>query len=708
MTDPGDSPIPAPVAAVRPRRLRSPYGDRTDPYYWLRDDAREDPEVLAYLEAENAYRRAMTAPIADLEKRLYAEIVARLPRRDSTVPYFKQGYWYYERFDPDAEHPVLLRRRGSMDAPEETMLDANALAAGHDYFQIGAAEVSPDGRMLAYCEDTVGRRQYRLRLRDLETGVTLPTVIEDVEADLAWASDGRTLLYVAKDPETLLGLYVRKHLVGTDPAADVLVFEQADRSFYTGVSKSKSERFLFIHMESTVASEWRYARADDPALEFRVFLPHERDHEYQIEHAGDGFLIRSNWNAPNFRVLRAPIESPGDRTTWRELVPHRAEAFVHDFEPFARFLAVSLRIGALRRIEIVPLAPGGAAPPPDGPFLVGADETAFTMDFGDNPAVDTEVLRFTYTSPTTPRTTYDLDVRRGTRTLLKVDEVVGDFDPSRYHAQLDYVTARDGAQVPVTIVRHRDTPIDGTAPLLLYAYGAYGLCVDPAFSISRLSLLDRGLVHAVAHVRGGQEMGRAWYDAGRLRHKHNSFADFIDVTSALVARGVAARDRVIAMGGSAGGLLVAAVANMAPALYRAIVAQVPFVDVVTTMLDESVPLTTNEYDEWGDPAVREDYENLLSYSPYDNVRAQAYPAMLVTTGLWDSQVQYFEPVKWVAKLRATKTDRNPLLLHVEMEAGHGGKAGRFEHYRDTALEYAFILDCAGRTMAGAANPSKGG
>ena len=696
MTDAGDSPIPAPIAAIRPRRLTSPFGDRIDSYYWLRDDDREDPQILAYLAAENAYRRATMARTADLETRVYAEIVARLPRSDASVPYFKQGFWYYDRFDPDAEHPVFLRRRGSMDAPEETMLDANQLASGHDYFQIGAAEVSPDGRLLAYCEDTVGRRQYRLRIRDLSTGVTLPTVIEDVETDLAWAGDSRTLLYVAKDPATLLGVYVRKHRVGTDPRDDALVFEQTDRSFYTGVSQSKSERFLFIHMESTVASEWRYARADDPALEFRVFLPHQRDHEYQIEHAGDGFLIRSNWNAPNFRILQAPVEAPSDRATWRELVPHRERAFVHDFEPFTRFVAVSLRTGALRRIEIVPLAPAGAESGRAGPFLVDAEETAFTMDFGDNPAVDGDVLRYTYTSPTTPRTTYDLDVRRGTRTLLKRDEVVGDFDPARYQAELDFVAAADGARIPVTLVRRRDTPLDGTAPLLLYAYGAYGLCVDPTFSVSRLSLLDRGFVHAIAHVRGGQEMGRAWYDAGRTHHKRNSFTDFIDVTRALAARGVAAPDRVIAMGGSAGGLLVATVANMAPALYRAIVAQVPFVDVVTTMLDESIPLTTNERDEWGDPTVREDYEYMRSYSPYDNVRAQAYPAMLVTTGLWDSQVQYFEPVKWVAKLRATKTDRNPLLLHVEMDAGHGGKPGRFEHFRDTAMEFAFVIDCAGR------------
>ncbi|HUY84176.1 MAG TPA: S9 family peptidase [Steroidobacteraceae bacterium] len=687
--------VPAPVAAIRPRRVPSPFGDRTDPYYWLRDDGRADPQVLAYLGAENAYRRAAMATSAALETRLFEEIVERLPPCEVSVPYFEQGYWYYYRFGKGEEQPLFLRRRGTMEAPEETMLDANALAAEHDYYQIGALEVSTDGRLLAYCEDTVGRRRYRLRIKDLATGETLPTVIEDVEPDVAWANDGRTLLYVAKDPRTLLGLYVRKHVIGTDPRHDALLFEQTDRSFYTGVSKSKSDRFLFIHMESTVASEWRYALADDPALEFKIFLPHERDHEYQIEHAGAGFLIRSNWHAPNFRILYAPLAAASDRAAWREVVPHRPDVFVHDFEAFARFVAVSIRAGALRRILVAPLPEAGATGADTlREFLIEAEESAFTMEFGDNPAADTDVLRYTYTSPATPATTYDLDVRSGARTLLKRDTIVGDFDPAHYHAELLFVAAGDGAAIPVSVVRRRDTPLDGTAPLLLYAYGAYGLCVDPAFSISRLSLLDRGFVHAIAHVRGGQEMGRAWYDAGRLRHKRNSFTDFIDVTRALVARRYAAPDRIVAMGGSAGGLLVAAVANMAPQLYRAIVAQVPFVDVVTTMLDESVPLTTNEYDEWGDPAEREDYEYMLSYSPYDNVRAQAYPAMLVTTGLWDSQVQYYEPAKWVAKLRASKTDRNPLLLHVEMEAGHGGKTGRFEHYRETAMEYAFILDCA--------------
>ncbi|HVC01391.1 MAG TPA: S9 family peptidase [Steroidobacteraceae bacterium] len=693
--------VEPPVAARRPHAVPSPFGARSDSYYWLRDDERTNPQVLAHLRAENAYRRATMAAAAGLENRLFDEIVGRLPQDDLSVPYFKHGYWYYARYEGGREQPIFARRPGSMDAAEEILIDANAPAAAHDYYQIGALEVSPDSRMLAYCEDTIGRREYRLRLKNLVTGETLPTAIENVEADLAWANDNRTLLYVAKDAETLLGIYVRKHHVGSDGRADELVFEQTDRSFYTGVSKSKSERFIFIHMESTVCSEWRYAAADDPALAFKVFLPHERDHEYQIEDSGPWFVVRSNWRATNFRLLCAPIGANSDRTGWRELVAHRQDGFIHDFDVFARFVAATVRVGGLRRILLTPLpdvALGGGAPA-QNPFRerwIDGEESAFATDLGDNPTMDTALVRYTYSSPTTPTTTYDFDALTGERVLLKREPVVGDFDPARYRTELRFARAQDGAQVPVSIVHRRDTPLDGSAPLLLYAYGAYGLCLDPVFSISRLSLLDRGFVCAIAHVRGGQEMGRAWYDAGRLRHKRNSFTDFIDVTRDLTAHRYAAPDKVFAMGGSAGGLLVAAVANMAPDLYRAIVAQVPFVDVVTTMLDRSIPLTTNEYDEWGDPTGRDDYEYLLSYSPYDNVRAQDYPAMFVTAGLWDSQVQYYEPVKWVAKLRALKTDRNPLLLHVEMQAGHGGKAGRFEHYREIALEYAFMLDRLGR------------
>jgi len=474
--------------------------------------------------------------------------------------------------------------------------------------------------------------------------------------------------------------------LGTDPALDVLVYEQTDKSFYTSVAKSKSERYLFIQMDSTVASEWHYALADDPELVFRVFLPHERDHEYQLEHLGDRFLVRTNWRAKNFRIMSAGIGSGSDRSTWQDLVPHRDDTFIEDFEVFDSFIALSVRAGGLRKISVKPL--DGAE------FFIESDENAYAMSLSANPQLATHLIRYSYSSLTTPTSIYDYDVQSGARTLLKRDPVLGSFKPENYRTEFLFVPTPEGVQVPVSLVYHKDTPRDGTAPLLQYAYGAYGLSMSPSFSSARLSLLDRGFVYAIAHVRGGQEMGRAWYDAGRLGHKKNSFLDFIAVTRALIESAYASPQKVFAMGGSAGGLLVAAVANLAPDLYRGIVAQVPFVDVVTTMLDDSIPLTTNEYDEWGNPGDPQDrsfYEYLLSYSPYDNVRAQAYPAMLVTTGLWDSQVQYYEPAKWVAKLRALKTDRNLLLLHTDLEAGHGGKSGRFQRYREIAKEFAFIL-----------------
>ena len=690
MIDPDFQP---PVAAMRPHSVASPHGTRVDPYYWLRDDERADPQVLAHLAAENAYRQRCMAAAKPFEDALYEEIIARLKQDDASVPYRKSGYWYHSRFEPGREHPIFARRKGAIDAAEEILLDVNAMAVGHDYFQIGALEVSPDGTWLAYCEDTVGRRQFTLRFKDLRSGETLETAIPDVEADLAWANDNRTILYVAKDPETLLGLYVKKHVLGRDPRQDALVFEQTDKSFYTGVSKSKSERFIFIHMESTVSSEWRYADADDPALPFKVFRPHERDHEYQLEHLGGAFIIRTNWQARNFRLMQVPIGAEADRAAWTDVVAHRDDTFIEDFDVFDAFLAVSVRSGGLAKISIKPwpIVPGGAI---QSEYFIASDEAAYATSLAVNPELDTELVRYAYSSLTTPTTVYDYNVRTGERILLKRDPVLGSFDPANYRTEFLFAPARDGTQVPVSLVYRRNFARDGTAPLLQYAYGAYGLSTDPVFSSSRLSLLDRGFVYAIAHVRGGQEMGRAWYDAGRKLHKKNSFHDFIDVTRHLVAQRYAARDRVFAMGGSAGGLAMGAVANLSPGDYRGIVAQVPFVDVVTTMLDNSIPLTTNEYDEWGDPNVREDYEYMLSYSPYDNVSAQCYPSMFVTTGLWDSQVQYYEPAKWIAKLRALKTDHQAVLLHVDMEAGHGGKSGRFQRYREIAMEYAFLLNQA--------------
>ncbi|HEY4446075.1 MAG TPA: S9 family peptidase [Steroidobacteraceae bacterium] len=682
-----------PVAAMRPHTVASPHGDRTDPYYWLRDDDRTNPEVLAYLAAENAYQERCMRAGKPFENALYEEIISRLKQDDSSVPYRLHGYWYHTRFEAGKEHPIFARRKGSLEAPEEILLDANALAAGHDYYQIGALEVSPDSAWLAFCEDTVGRRQYTLRFKNLRSGEILDAAIPDVESDLAWANDNRTLLYVAKDPETLLGLYVKKHVLGQDSRHDALVFEQTDKSFYTGVSKSKSERFIFIHMESTVSSEWRYAYADDPALEFRTFLAHERDHEYQLEHVGDVFIIRTNWRARNFRLMQVPIGRESNRTDWQDVVAHRDDTFIEDFDVFNGFLAVSVRTGGLAKISITHWARGAARGGAE--FFIASDEAAYATSISVNTELDTDLVRYAYSSLTTPTTIYDYNVRTGEKILLKRDPVVGNFDPANYRTEFLFAPARDGTRIPVSLVYRKGLARDGSAPLLQYAYGAYGLSTDPSFSSARLSLIDRGFIYAIAHVRGGQEMGRAWYDDGRKLHKKNSFADFIDVTRHLVAERYAAKDKVFAMGGSAGGLLTGAVANLSPGDYRGIVAQVPFVDVVTTMLDDSIPLTTNEYDEWGNPTAREDYEYMLSYSPYDNVRAQDYPAMFVTTGLWDSQVQYYEPAKWIAKLRALKTDHNPMYLHVDMEAGHGGKSGRFQRYREIAMEYAFVLDQAG-------------
>ena len=693
MTEPDLQP---PVAAMRPHAVTSPHGVRMDPYYWLRDDERTSAAVLGYLAAENAYRERRMARSKPFENALYEEIIARLKQDDASVPYLKRGYWYYSRFEPGKEHPIFARRKGTTEAPEEMLLDANALAVGHDYYRIDSLEISPDGAWLAFCEDTVGRRQFTLRFKNLQSGEILEVAIADVEADLAWANDNRTLLYVEKDPETLLGLYVKKHVLGQDPEAAALAFEQTDRSFYTGVSKSKSERFIFIHMESTVSSEWRYADAGDAQLEFKIFRPHERDHEYQLEHLGGAFIIRTNWQARNFRLMQVPIGKEADRTAWTDVVAHRDDTFLEDFDVFNGFLALSVRSGGLAKIRIKPWPPASSGSA-SVEFFIDSDEAAYATSLAINAELDTDLVRYAYSSLTTPTTVYDFNVRTREKILLKRDPVVGSFDPQNYRTEFLFAPAQDGTLIPVSLVYREGLVRDGSAPLLQYAYGAYGLSTDPIFSSARLSLLDRGFLYAIAHVRGGQELGRAWYDAGRKLHKMNSFNDFIDVTRHLVAHRYAAKEKVFAMGGSAGGLAMAAVANLSPGDYRGVVAQVPFVDVVTTMLDDSIPLTTNEYDEWGDPNERRDYEYMLSYSPYDNVRPQSYPAMFVTTGLWDSQVQYYEPAKWIAKLRAQKTDQHAVLLHVDMEAGHGGKSGRFQRYREIAMEYVFLLRPGGHS-----------
>lgn len=685
-----------PAAAVKPHAVDSPHGARTDEYYWLRDDARENKEVLTHLAAENAWTDAQLAPFKPLQDTLYAEIIGRIKQDDSSVPYRKSGFWYYTRYETGLEYPIHARRCGTLDAPEQILLDVNEMAKGREFFEVAELSISPDGRLLAWAEDAVGRRQFVLRIKDLQTGVTLPDRIENTEGDVEWAADNRTFLYVEKDPVTLLGYKVRKHVLGTDPQHDPLIWEQTDESFYTGVGKTKDERFLLIGTQSTVSSEYWYADAADPNLEFRLFAPRERDHEYQIEHFDGRWIVRTNWQAKNFRIVEVSPGEEAQRDRWRDLVPHDPQGFVHGFDLFRRFMAVEERAGGLRTIRIRPWntdSAGGALGLRES--FITADQPTYAMSLGTNEEIDTDVVRYVYTSLTTPRTTFDLDTRTGEKTLLKREPVLGDFQPEHYVSEYVWITARDGARVPVSLVYRKGTPRDGTAPMLQYGYGSYGLSQEPVFSSPVLSLLDRGFVYAIAHIRGGQEMGRAWYENGKLLHKMNTFTDFIDVTRGLVAAQYADAKRVFARGGSAGGLLMGAIANLAPSDYRGLVSLVPFVDIVTTMLDESIPLTTNEYDEWGNPQDKRYYDYMLTYSPYDNIARQDYPAIYVGTGLWDSQVQYWEPAKYVARLRARRTNSNLLVFRVNLDAGHGGKSGRLQRYAEVAEQYAFVLNQAG-------------
>jgi oligopeptidase B len=682
----------APVAAKKPHQVASVNGSREDEYYWLRDDKRENPEMLAYLKAENEYADRMLAHIKPLETRVYNEIIGRLKQDDASVPYLMNGYWYYRRYETGKEYPIYARRKGSKEAPEEIMLDVNEMARGHDFFEVGEIAISPDNALMAWAEDTVGRRQYTIRVMDLGARKVFPIALGNVESNLVWAGDNKTILYIEKDPDTLLGRKVRRHSLDsanhTDVAADPLVWEQTDESFYTGVGKTKDDKYLWIGTQSTVSSEMWYADANDPKLRFKIFLPRERDHEYQAEHVDGRWIVRTNYLAKNFRIVEVRVGAEGDRTKWKDVIAHRPDAFIDSFDVTKKFLTVEEHSGGLRKLRIHPWR-GGAD------VMVTADEPSYTMALDVNREFDSGKLRYTYTSLVTPRTTYDYDFATGQRELLKREPVLGGYDPANYASEFAWATARDGTRVPVSIVYRKSTPRDGTAPLLQIGYGSYGSSYDPEFSYLPASLLDRGFVVVIAHIRGGQEMGRNWYEDGKLLNKKNTFTDFIDVTRWLGANRYNDPKKVFAIGRSAGGLLMGAIANMAPADYAGIVIGVPFVDVITTMLDESIPLTTNEFDEWGNPKDKKFYDYMLSYSPYDQLGAHEYPAMFVHAGLWDSQVQYFEPTKYVARLRARRTGDSLVVLRTNMEAGHGGKSGRFERYREYAEQYAFIIDQAG-------------
>ncbi len=675
-----------PDVEKRPHTVATPFGaQRVDEYYWLRDDAREDKAMLAYLNAENAYTDALLAPLKPLQETLYGEIVGRIKQDDASVPYRERGYWYYTRYETGKDYPIHARRKGDMQASEEVLLDLNPLAEGKGYFAIDDMQVSQDNRLLAWAEDAVGRRQYTLRFKDLETGQLLEDVIEGVSPNVVWADDNRTVFYVENDPDTLLTVRVKKHVLGTPASSDVLVYEEQDDSFYMGVGRTRDDRYITIGVESTVSSELRYTSAANPG-EFTVLAKRERDVEYDADHFDGRWVIRTNADgAKNFKLVTAP-EGATSRKQWADWVKHDPQVLVEGFELFDGHTAIAERAEALERVRL--LFTDGRSE------FVKADEPVYAMGLSANPEPDSEWLRYSYTSLTTPATTYELNVKTGERRQLKQQPVIG-YDASQYATERVWVTARDGAKVPVSLVYRKGFKKDGTAALYQYAYGSYGMSMDPYFNQSVVSLLDRGVVYAIAHIRGGQEMGRAWYEDGKLLNKQNTFNDFIDVTRALVAQGYAAKDRVAASGGSAGGLLMGAVANQSPGDYRVMVAQVPFVDVVTTMLDASIPLTTNEYDEWGNPEQKAYYDYMLAYSPYDNVRAQAYPALFVGTGLWDSQVQYWEPAKWVARLRDVNTGTNPIVFRTNMEAGHGGKSGRFQRYREQAESFAFVLEQLG-------------
>ena len=676
--------IMPPKAEKIPKELTLHGDTRIDPYYWLNE--RDNPEVIEYLKAENAYREAVMKHTEELQDKLYNEIIGRIKKTDMSVPYLDNGYYYYSRFEEGDNYPVHARKKGSLEAEEEVMLDVQEMSKGHSFYSVAGLSVSQNNDYLAYGVDTVSRRKYTIHIKDLSTGETLEDAIPNTTGRAVWANDNKTLFYTKKD-DTLRSFKIFRHVMGTDASQDVEIFHEKDTTFSTTIYKTKSDQFLIIASHQTLSTEMRYLDANNPTGEFNIFQEREKDHEYSISHYQDRFYIVTNWNAKNFRLMETDVNHT-EKSNWKEVIPHRSEVLLNNIDIFKDYLVLSERKDGLRQIRIM-------SQTDDRDYYIDFEDKAYVAYPTSNLEFDTEVLRFSYSSLTTPGSVYDYNMKTGERELLKREEVLGEFDPDDYQSERFMVTARDGAKVPVSLVYRKGMAMDGNNPLLLYGYGSYGASMDPSFSSVRLSLLDRGFIYAIAHIRGGSEMGRDWYEDGKLLKKKNTFTDFIDCADYLIQEGYTNSDRLFAIGGSAGGLLMGAVLNMRPDLWKGVIAAVPWVDVVTTMLDESIPLTTSEFDEWGNPKDKTYYEYMLSYSPYDNVTEQDYPAILATTGLHDSQVQYFEPTKWVAKLRDLKTDDNLLILDVDMESGHGGASGRFKRFKRTALEYAFMLDLLG-------------
>ena len=679
--------ITPPLAELKEKYLEI-HGDvRLDPYYWLND--REDEEVLDYLERENDYHDKMLAHTKDFQTDLFQEMKSRIKQDDESVPYFYNGYYYITRFEKGDQYPIYTRKKDSLTAAEEVIVDVNEMAKDYPYYQLRGLNVSPDNKWVAFGVDTMSRRQYILHIKNLETGEILPERIKNTTGGSTWGNDNKTLFYTQKDPETLRSNKIYRHIMGAAAADDVLIYQEEDETFNTFIYKTKSEQYLVIGSVSTLTSEYRICNANQPQGDFKIFQKRIRGLEYDIDHFQDHFYMVTNKDqATNFKLMKTPVNNTGQEY-WEEVIPHRPEILLEDIDLFKDYLVVSERVQGLTQLRIMPW---------DGrpEFNLPFDNETYTAGTTQNIEFNTSKLRYRYSSMTTPTSVIEYDMDTGEQTVLKETEILGgNFDKNNYVSERLWAPAEDGTLIPVSIVYKKGFKKDGTSPLLQYGYGSYGATIDPYFSSTRLSLLDRGFAFAIAHIRGGQYMGRSWYESGKLLKKKNTFTDFIDVSKFLIDQGYTSPEHCYAMGGSAGGLLMGAVINMAPELYHGVIAAVPFVDVVTTMLDESIPLTTGEFDEWGNPKEAEYYHYMKSYSPYDNVAPLNYPNLLVTTGLHDSQVQYWEPAKWVAKMRTLKTGSSLLLMHTNMDAGHSGASGRFEGLKELAMEYAFLFDLEG-------------
>lgn len=684
--------IQPPIAEKKPY-LRNIHGDTVlDNYYWMIDYFKKGPDsnkVVDYLKVENAYLDTIMSGTKKLQNDLFTEMKSRIKEKDESVPYFKNGYYYYTRTEDGKQYYKYCRKKGSLSAPEVILLDIDEMAKGKAYYSATGFEISDDNKLLAYSVDEVSRRQYTIHIKNLETGEILKDLVTNTSGDPTWARDNKTFFYASKNRVTLLSEKIKRHILGTAETQDATVYEEKDKSNYIGVRKFKNGNYIAIYSQATLSSEIRMIDANTPMAAFKVFQPRMKDVLYDVAALSDKFLIRTNWNAKNFRLMECPLNKT-DSTHWKEVIPHREDVLLQSMEEFKDFIVINERKDGLVKMRVRNLTGNGE-------HYIDFGEAAYAANFGANPEYNSTNLRYSYTSLTTPSSVYDYDLSSKEKKLMKQQEVLGGYNPKEYETERLTATAKDGTKVPISLVYKKGFEKNGAAPLLLYAYGSYGISTDAGFNSSRLSLLNRGFVFAIAHIRGGQDLGRQWYLDGKLMKKKNTFTDFIDCGEFLVKEKYTSKEHLYAQGGSAGGLLMGAVVNMAPDLWHGIIAQVPFVDVINTMLDESIPLTTNEFNEWGNPKNKDAYDYMKSYSPYENVENKNYPNMLVTTGLHDSQVQYFEPAKWVAKLRVMKTDKNILLLHTNMEFGHGGASGRFDYLKDVALNYAFLFALEGIT-----------